>query len=78
MKTRTPKIIKDGSAFFKQSKKGKARVAIARKTFTYIYQMLKKDEYYRWMDEKNHARKMSEYRSFLKRKESEADMKKIA
>jgi len=40
--------------------------------------MLKKDEYYRWMDEKNHTRKMSECRSFLKRKESEADMEKIA
>ncbi|MBA7687788.1 hypothetical protein ES703_96261 [subsurface metagenome] len=57
---------------------GKARVAIARKTFTYIYQMLKKDEYYRWMDIKNHARKMSEYRSFLKRKVSEAGIKKSA
>ncbi len=57
---------------------GKARVAVARKVFTYMYQMLKKDEYYRWMDIKNHARKMSEYRSFLKRKESEAGMKKSA
>ena len=57
---------------------GKARVAVARKTFTYIYQMLKKDEYYRWMDIKNHARKMSEYRSFLKRKESKGGIKKIA
>jgi len=27
---------------------------------------------------KNHARKMTEYRSLLKRKESEADMKNIA
>ena len=68
---------------FYKSKKGgkgavKVRVAIARKTFTYIYQMLKKDEYYRWMDIKNHARKMNEYRSFLKRKVSEAGIKKIA
>jgi len=31
--------------------------------------MLKKDEYYRWIDEKNHARKISEYRSFLKGKD---------
>jgi len=60
------------------SRAGKARVAIARKTFTYMYQMLKKDEYFRWMDIKNHARKMSKYRSFLKRKESEAEMKKSA
>ena len=57
---------------------GKARVAVARRTFTYIYQMLKKDEYFRWMDGKNHARKMSEYRSFLKKKEKEAELKKSA
>jgi transposase len=57
---------------------GKVRVAIARKTFTYIYQMLKKDEYFRWMDIKNHARKMNEYRSFLGRKGSEVEMKKSA
>ena len=68
---------------FYQSKRGakragKARVAIARKTFTYIYQMLKKDEYFRWMDAKNHARKMNEYRSFLKKKEKEAELKKSA
>jgi len=30
------------------------------------------------MDIKNHVKKMYEYHSFLKRKESEADMKKIA
>ena len=57
---------------------GKARIAIARKTFTYMYQMLKKNEYFRWMDIKNHARKMNEYRSFIRRKESEVELRKIA
>ena len=60
------------------SRAGQARVAIARKTFTYMYQILKRNEYYRWVEKKNHAKKMNEYRSFLKKKESEAGMKKSA
>ena len=56
---------------------GKARVAIARKTFTYMHQMLKKNEYFRWMDIKNHARKMNEYRSFLKGKNLRLMLKKL-
>jgi hypothetical protein len=57
---------------------GKVRVAIARKIFTYIYQMLKKDKYYRWIDPKNHGKKMKEYRSFLERRENENKIKKSA
>lgn len=59
-------------------KAGKARVAVARKTFTYMYQMLKKKEYFRWRDPKNHERKIVEYRSFLKRRGKQAEMKKSA
>ena len=60
-------------------KAGKARIAVARKTFTHIYQMLKKDEYFRWMDPKNHEKKMKEYRAFLKRRrKKEPEIKKSA
>ncbi|MES0490535.1 MAG: IS110 family transposase [Leptospirales bacterium] len=49
--------------------KGKLRMAICRKVFTEIYQMLKKKQYHYFVDEKNHQFKMKRYISFLKRQE---------
>ena len=63
------------SKFYNKKKKGKSagkvRVAIARKIFAMIYQMLKHNEYYRWKDEKNHEKKMHDYYNFLKREKKE-------
>lgn len=46
--------------------KGKARMAICRKVFTEIFQMLKKEEYHYFRDEKNHKEKMKKYDNFFK------------
>jgi transposase len=46
-------------------KKGVVRMALCRRVFTEIFQMLKKDEYHRYMNEKLHEKKMSEYKKFL-------------
>lgn len=45
--------------------KGKIRMAICRKVFTEIYQMLKKKEYHYYRDEKNHLSKIEKYKRFL-------------
>lgn len=46
--------------------KGEARMALCRKVFTILYQMLKKNEYYWYRDKKNHMWKIQEYARFLK------------
>jgi transposase len=46
---------------------GKARIAVSRRMITIIYAMLKKQEYYRFREEGNHAEKLAKYRRFLKR-----------
>ncbi len=46
-------------------KVGKIRMAVCRKVFVEIYQMLKKGEYHYWTDEKNHRAKMDAYNRFL-------------
>lgn len=46
-------------------KKGLVRMALCRRVITQLYQMLKKDEYCYFMDQKNHDTKMTAYRSFL-------------
>jgi transposase len=61
-----PKIKKWYNEKIEQKKpKGKARMAICRKVFTEIYQMLKKEEYHHYRDEKNHLCKMKIYKRFL-------------
>jgi len=45
--------------------KGKARMALCRKVFTEIFQMLKKKEYHYYRDEKNHLAKIKMYEKFL-------------
>ncbi len=52
-----------------KKKAGKARVAIARRIFEAIYNMLKKGEYFYWRCEENHKKKVTEYKRFLKKKE---------
>jgi len=47
-------------------KKGKLRMALCRKAFAEIYQMLKKNEYHYYRDEKLHKKKMDNYYKFLK------------
>ncbi len=49
------------------NKKGKIRMAICRKVFAEIYQMLKKKEYHYFTDEENHNKKMREYNTFLEK-----------
>ena len=48
-------------------KKGKLRMALCRRVFTEIYQMLKKGEYHYFRDKKNHQYKMSGYYKFLEK-----------
>jgi transposase len=45
--------------------KGKARMAICRKVFTEIYQMLKREEYHNYRDEQNHLNKIKKYHNFI-------------
>jgi transposase len=46
---------------------GKARTALIRKMLVTIYHMLKKREYYWFMDRELHNRKMKEYKEFLEK-----------
>jgi transposase len=46
---------------------GIVRMAICRRVFTELYQMLKKEEYHWYRDEKNHTWKMEQYRHFLEK-----------
>jgi len=48
-------------------KKGKIRMALCRRVFTEIYQMLKKGEYHYFRDKKNHQYKLSGYYKFLEK-----------
>ena len=43
-------------------------MALCRKSFTEIYQMLKTKTYHYYRDEKNHLFKMKNYNKFLKEK----------
>ena len=52
----------------KGKKAGEARIAVARKAFTMIYQMLKNDKYYKWMDHIGYKRKTKEYNKFLEKR----------
>ena len=40
-------------------------MGLTRKVFSEIYQMLKKEEYHYYRNEKNHKNKMKEYDNFL-------------
>ena len=68
--------------FYERKRKGKTagkvRIAVARKLFTMIFQMLKKNEHFKWINKKNHDIKMREYINFLKKKETEMSLKKSA
>ena len=55
-------------------KKGKIRMALCRRVFTEIYQMLKKGEYHHYRDQYNHEQKMEDYNRFLKK----IDLNKVA
>jgi transposase len=46
-------------------KKGKLRMALCRRVFTEIYQMLKNKEYHYYRDEVLHKKKMDAYYKFL-------------
>jgi len=41
-------------------------MALCRKVFSEIYQMLKKQEYHHFRDIENHRRKMIQYHNFLR------------
>lgn len=45
--------------------KGKIRMGLCRRVFAEIYQMLKKEEYHYYRDERLHKKKMEEYFKFL-------------
>lgn len=45
--------------------RGKIRMALCRKVFTEIYQMLKNDEYHHWRDIENHRLKMERFDAFI-------------
>ena len=46
-------------------KRGKLRMALCRRVFTELYQMLKKGEYHTYRDKRNHQQKMEAYYRFL-------------
>jgi transposase len=46
-------------------KRGKIRMALCRKVFVEIYQMLRKKEYHNYREAKNHMEKMKKYERFL-------------
>lgn len=48
-------------------KVGKVRMGTCRRFITVIYQLLKKEEYYWYMDSDNHDRKMHQYKVFLEK-----------
>jgi hypothetical protein len=48
-------------------KKGIVRMALCRRVFAELYQMLKKEEYHWYRNEHLHEKKMSEYRKFLEK-----------
>lgn len=50
-----------------KQKKGKIRMALCRRVFSEIYQMLKKEEYHYWTDKVNHRKKMREYERLLEK-----------
>ncbi|MBU1077025.1 MAG: IS110 family transposase [Spirochaetes bacterium] len=49
---------------------GKVRMAVIRKILVAVYYMLKKKEYYRFRNTKNHILKMNMYRRFVKKYET--------
>ncbi len=51
----------------KYKKVGKVRMGTCRRFITVIYQILKKEEYYWFMDSKNHDRKMHDYEVLLRK-----------
>lgn len=51
----------------KYKKVGKVRMGTCRRFITVIYQLLKKEEYYWFMDSKNHDRKMHDYEVLLRK-----------
>jgi transposase len=62
-----PKICKWYNKVTEYKPKGKARMAICRKVFTEIFQMLKKGEFHYFRDEENHKRKLKKYQVFLEK-----------
>jgi transposase len=58
-------------------KKGLVRMGLCRRVFAEMYQMLKKDEYHYCREEKNHVKKMTEYRAFLLARGKTAKSEKI-
>jgi hypothetical protein len=48
-------------------KKGVIRMALCRRVFTEIFQMLKKNEYHRWINLRLHEKKMLEYKRLLEK-----------
>jgi transposase len=64
-----PKIRKWYDKLVNKNRKrvGIVRMAICRRVFTELYQMLKKGEYHWYRDEKNHVFKMEQYRRFLQK-----------
>lgn len=50
---------------YNKPKKGIARMALCRKTFSEIYQMLKTKKYHYYRDPQKHIKKMEEYDKFL-------------
>ena len=49
-------------------KKGIIRIALCRRVFTELYQMLKKGEYHWYQNTRLHEKKMGEYRKFLEKR----------
>jgi hypothetical protein len=49
-------------------KKGMVRMGLCRKVFTEMFQMLKKNEYHYYREERIHLKKMAEYEAFLETK----------
>jgi transposase len=64
----SPKLQRWYDRLCEYKKPGLVRTGLRRRVFAEIFQMLKKGEYHYGRDEKNHNNKMSQYRTFLKKR----------
>jgi len=64
----SPKLARWYDRLTQYKKAGSVRTGLRRRVLAEIYQMLKKGEYHYARDQKNHEAKMSQYRTFLKKR----------
>ena len=72
-----PKLLAWHDRLVTYKKKGLVRMGLCRRVFAEMYQMLKKNEYHYYREEKNHLKKMTEYQAFLENRGFPIKSKKL-